>query len=182
MTLPVATESQLQVQLAQYLCRQYPDIEFHSDFGSGAVLSARQASIQLQQNGYRRGYPDLFIAKPKILLLNDEKGKAQAFIAGGLFLELKKAGKKLYKKDGSLASRHIAEQADRLGKLRQAGYIAEFAIGFDQAKEKIDAYLALDDVNKDGFDEISLCEQCYCMTHTRIDGACGKCGAKKERR
>ena len=28
-------------------------------------------------------------------------------------------------------------------------------------------------------DPISLCENCWCMTHT-IDGRCGKCKAKKE--
>ena len=28
-------------------------------------------------------------------------------------------------------------------------------------------------------DEISLCKNCYCMTHT-IDGKCGKCGVIKE--
>lgn len=28
--------------------------------------------------------------------------------------------------------------------------------------------------------QISLCTNCYCMTHT-IDGKCGKCGARKER-
>lgn len=27
--------------------------------------------------------------------------------------------------------------------------------------------------------DVSLCENCYCMTHT-IDGKCGKCGARKE--
>lgn len=27
---------------------------------------------------------------------------------------------------------------------------------------------------------ISLCKNCWCMTHT-INGKCGKCGAKKEK-
>ena len=27
--------------------------------------------------------------------------------------------------------------------------------------------------------DVSLCKNCYCMTHT-IDGKCGKCGARKE--
>lgn len=27
--------------------------------------------------------------------------------------------------------------------------------------------------------DISLCKNCWCMTHT-IDGKCGKCGARKE--
>lgn len=28
--------------------------------------------------------------------------------------------------------------------------------------------------------QISLCTNCYCMTHT-INGKCGKCGARKEK-
>lgn len=28
--------------------------------------------------------------------------------------------------------------------------------------------------------EVSLCKNCYCMTHT-INGKCGKCKARKEK-
>jgi hypothetical protein len=60
----------------------------------------------------------------------------------GLFIELKKAGTRIYKKDGTLVSNaHIREQFDMLESLRQAGYKAEFAIGFDEAKNIIDEYL-----------------------------------------
>ena len=27
---------------------------------------------------------------------------------------------------------------------------------------------------------ISLCKGCWCMTHTLLNGQCGKCGFKKE--
>lgn len=36
----------------------------------------------------------------------------------------------------------IPEQYDMLEQLRQRGYMAEFACGFDEAKEIIDEYLA----------------------------------------
>ena len=29
-------------------------------------------------------------------------------------------------------------------------------------------------------EQISLCKNCWCMTHT-INGKCGKCGANKEK-
>ena len=39
----------------------------------------------------------------------------------------------------------------------------------------------LNDENKDAIPEqVSLCKNCYCMTHT-IGGKCGKCGARKEK-
>lgn len=33
--------------------------------------------------------------------------------------------------------------------------------------------------NETDNNQISLCTNCYCMTHT-INGKCGKCGARKE--
>lgn len=76
---------------------------------------------------YSRAFPDLFIAQPR-------NGKA------GLFLELK--ARNIYKKDGTLlANPHVAEQAEMLAELRIRGYEAQFAVGFDKAREIIDRYL-----------------------------------------
>ena len=36
------------------------------------------------------------------------------------------------------------------------------------------------DKNMYDSEQISLCKNCYCMTHT-INGKCGKCGANKEK-
>ena len=156
-------ESSLQMRIAEYLCRQYPDVQFHSDFGSGVKLSKIQAVIQLRQNGYRRGWPDLLIAKPQrrdisVMIdftavdMNGKKFKPEIVVANGLFLELKKDGETLFpgpraKKrflslDGKeYKNEHLQEQADVLFKLRKAGYAAEFAIGFDEAIKIIDEYL-----------------------------------------
>ena len=79
------------------------------------------------------------------------KRPAAVFMAG-LYLELKKEGEKLYpgpraknrfkSKDGKeYKNAHVMEQADCLHDLRQRGYCAEFAIGFDAAKKIIDEYL-----------------------------------------
>jgi hypothetical protein len=126
-------ESQLQVMVAEYLRMQYPDVLFHSDFGSGIKLTPGQAIKQKKQNGGRRAWPDMFIAEPRV--------KIQEPVNFGLFIEIKKDGTRIYKKDGSFASEHIEEQAKQLALLQAKGYRAKFAVGFEQAKEIIDEYL-----------------------------------------
>lgn len=144
-------ESDLQVKVAQYLRYQYPSVLFHSDFGSGIKLTIGQAARQKRQNGGRRAWPDMFVAEPRMVKVcgsqNDRltpwNSDGDAIkSASGLFLELKKEGTRLIKKqDGTWATTHIFEQAYVLERLRQAGYVAEFAVGFDQAKNIIDHYL-----------------------------------------
>ena len=120
-------ESELQIAVADYLRLQYPEVIFHSDFGSGIKLTKGQAIKQKRQNGGRRAWPDLFIAEP---------------VSGcyGLFIELKKDGTRLKKKNGEWASDHIAEQAEMLERLEFRGYRAIFAVDFDEAKKIIDLY------------------------------------------
>ena len=123
------TEAELQVQVADYLRLQCPSVMFHSDFGSGIKLTMGQAIKQKRQNGGRRAWPDMALAEPR--------GKYH-----GAYIELKKAGTRIFKKDGTLvADKHIREQFDTLEALRQRGYKAEFACGFDEAKKLIDEYL-----------------------------------------
>lgn len=121
-------ESDLQVQVADYLRLRYPNVLFHSDFGSGIKLTQGQAMKQKRQNGGRRGWPDMFIAEPMNGL-------------HGLMIELKKAGTRLKKKDGTWASSHLEEQNEVLNKLQKKGYAAYFAVGFEEAKDIIDDYL-----------------------------------------
>ena len=60
----------------------------------------------------------------------------------GLMIELKRPDVKIRKKNGELvANEHIREQAALLDELRNRGYKAEFACGFDEAKKIIDEYL-----------------------------------------
>lgn len=131
------SEAELQKQVAIYLKIQYPDVVFHSDFGSGVKLSYKQAVMQKIQNGGRRAWPDMFIAEPQ------PNGRDWYH---GLFIELKKEGTRLKKKNGEWASDHIAEQYDVLDRLRFRGYKAEFAVGWDEAINLIDDYLG----GKDG--------------------------------
>lgn len=122
------SEAELQKQVAIYIRMQYPDVIFHSDFGSGVKLSPWQAKMQKMQNGGRRAWPDMMIAEP---IGNHH----------GLFIELKREGSRLKKQNGEWASSHIAEQNIMLNELSNKGYKAEFAIGFEQALDLIDDYL-----------------------------------------
>lgn len=161
MDLMTCSESDLQVQIADYLRLRYPNVMFHSDFGSGVKLTPGQAVKQKRQNGGRRAWPDLFIAEtvwkgccgrhyPESKITDPDLH--WELVGGGLYLELKKEGETLHpglraknrfkSKDGKeYKTQHLMEQADCLHDLRQRGYCAEFAIGFDKAKRIIDEYL-----------------------------------------
>lgn len=130
-------ESTLQCHVADYLRLQYPHVLFHSDFGAGVKLTPGQARIQYRQNGGRRAWPDLLIAEPRTVTIGKNK-----YCYAGLFIELKREGTRILKKDGTLvADAHIREQHELLCELERRGYKAVFAVGFDQAKDIIDRYL-----------------------------------------
>lgn len=82
----------------------------------------------------------MFIARPLQSYVNWNGG--WTYQTCGLFLELKRDGTKIYRKDGSfVADQHILEQAHVMHDLRKAGYAAEFAVGLDEAKRIIEEYL-----------------------------------------
>jgi len=137
------TEAELQSQVADYLRFRYPSVLFHSDFGSGVKLTMGQAIRQKRQNGGRRAWPDMFIAHP-----NCYENCGADIWTHGLFIELKREGTRIRKKNGEFASEHIKEQWEILGALTLRGYKAEFACGFDEAKKLIDDYLGGTDENR----------------------------------
>jgi len=116
----------LSKQVATYLRLQYPNVLYRFDV-TGLNLSVAQAGMMKNIQG-RRGYPDLQIYE-----------KRNGY--GGLLIELKPEGTRLYKKDGSPATPHIAEQLDCLLKLNLKGYKSAFGVGFDNTKKIIDDYL-----------------------------------------
>jgi hypothetical protein len=125
-------EENLQLMVCSYVRMQYPHIIFRSDFASGLSLSIHQAAKhkRLQSS---RAFPDLFLFSPQVI-----DGKQYA----GLAIELKKDGTKIYKRDGKIVSNpHIQEQAEMLKRLNELGYMARFAIGFDNAQKLIDGYM-----------------------------------------
>ena len=74
--------------------------------------------------------------------LPDFEMKLRAGEHVGLAIELKRPDVKLTKLNGEWATKHIAEQADTLASLREQGWRAEFALGYDEARRMFDAYLA----------------------------------------
>ena len=126
-------EEQIQLAIVNYIRYQYPDVLFRSD-AAGFKLSVGQAKKMKALNGGIRAWPDLFIAEPV------PRGFPNVY--HGLYLEIKKDGVRIFKQDGTLVSdEHIREQFDMLADLRQRGYAAEFAIGFEGAKKLIDDYM-----------------------------------------
>ena len=121
------SEQSVHFQVCQYLKYQYPNVLFQTDL-SGIKLTIGQA-VKLKSLRSGRAWPDIFIAEPKDGL-------------HGLYIELKRDGEKLFKRDGfTFVSEHIEEQNQILEKLMDKGYFSCFAIGFDQAKLIIDSYL-----------------------------------------
>lgn len=121
-------EAVIQRTLTNHIAREYPNVVFHNDYGSGAKLTAGQAKTQKQMNP-RRGFPDLQICEPI--------GKWH-----GLFVEIKKEGTRIVKRNGELVSdQHIREQASMIADLRARGYYADFGVGTEACIAIIDAYL-----------------------------------------
>ena len=116
-------------QVCQWLRYQYPNIIFNTDL-SGIKLSMG-AAVKAAKLRSNKGFPDIVIY--------EKKGGF-----GACFIELKRTGEKLFKKDGkTYKTEHLEEQANMIIKLVNNGYYANFAIGFEDAKKQIDEYLAL---------------------------------------
>ncbi len=126
-------ERDLYLQIARYIQVHYPDVVYRFDLAADIKLTVGQA-VKHKRLHPRRGYPDLFLAQP--VFTDDGE-----MIFAGLFIELKRSGTRLAKKNGDWASDHIAEQAEMLKALRMRGYCAEFAIGAEDAIELITDYM-----------------------------------------
>ncbi len=123
----VMSEKDLHMLVCKYIKTKYPGVLFNSDM-SGVKLTKGQAARASALRS-SKGFPDIAIY--------EQRGN---WI--GLFVELKREGTKVYKKDGSLVSdKHIIEQSLMLESLSERGYYADFAIGYDEAIELIDKYL-----------------------------------------
>jgi len=120
------TESQLHLAVCDYIRLQYPHALFNSDM-SGIKLTMGQA-IKAKKLRSSKGFPDLVIYESR-------RGYS------ALFVELKKEGEKLYKKDGfTPRTPHLLEQWNMLQDLEERWFSAQFAVGFDEAKTIIDYY------------------------------------------
>ena len=135
-------EARLQLDVCQFLDKEYPKVIYMSDLSSGMVLSIPNA-IAARKLMSDRGLPDLYIFKPS----NE---------VHGLFLELKVDGTPLkrtkdalkvlkgetkLRKAGDWWDDHIEEQAHMLKNLWDLSYQAVFAVGLHRAKTIIHEYM-----------------------------------------
>lgn len=120
------SEKSEHLAVCNYIHYQYPDVLFNTDL-SGIKMTQGQA-IQTKPLRSGKGYPDIMIFEPRA-------GKH------GLFIELKRTGEVLFKKNGVLKTEHLEEQAAMIAKLNERGYYATFCIGYDEAVGIIDWYL-----------------------------------------
>lgn len=127
-------EYKICLMISRYLNLQYPNVLYHWDY-AGLNLSKAQAGRMKSLQG-KRGWPDLFIAHPRI-----DKTNHEGIVFAGLFIEVKKEGTNIYKKNGEPTTDHISDQIRCLNILEKRGYCAWFGIGFDHCKKIIDNYL-----------------------------------------
>lgn len=123
----VAEESALHLQIVNYLKLAYPKILFHTD-PAGELMTDAMRIRQARLNIKGVKFPDLQLMEAR-----------QGY--HGLFLEIKKETQRIYLQNGLFAGDHIKRQAETLQMLRDRGYKAEFAKGFQVAKKIIDQYL-----------------------------------------
>lgn len=130
-TTTARTEADLQIQVAAFLKRCYPQVLFQHD-AHAAVNVHINTALKAKAMGARKGWPDLNIALPR---------------GGypGLYLELKKPGLRLFKKkDGAPYNEHFAEQLSIHERLRAAGYFVAVVQTLEAAVSVVDAYMSED--------------------------------------
>ena len=118
-------EEAIQIRFCNYLKKNHPSVLFTADL-SGENVSIHQARKNKMQRS-NRGFPDLMIFEPR-------------GVFNGLFVELKRDGVRLWKRDGTAATDHIREQFDMILELRKRKYCAEFAVGIGEALKVINNY------------------------------------------
>lgn len=121
------TETNLHIRIAYYIRHNYPDVIFTSE-SSGIKLTIGQAVLQKKMRS-GRALPDLMVFEPR-------RGY------NGMFLEIKKDGVNIYKKNGEIKrDKHLQEQEEVLSRLTEKGYFAKFVVGYESAIALIDYYL-----------------------------------------
>jgi hypothetical protein len=114
-------ERSIQRAITKHLLQEYPGVDFFNDWASGAYLTKGQnlARLGIQPNA---GWADLFIPYPS-------RGYH------GLFVELKREGVKIYRRDGKMVTNdQIQLEAQFITRMNKLGYLARFAIGYDKAQ------------------------------------------------
>jgi hypothetical protein len=128
----VNSETTLYEQLARWLSLKHPELIGLWHFDLAGINNPSKYTRALYGRLNERAWPDFGLMVPRQVIYGTYHG---------LFLELKRDGTRLRKRDGRWASPHIAEQATVLARLQAHGYTAQFACGLDEATQLIDSYL-----------------------------------------
>ena len=136
-------ETLLQLKLADYIQHKYPDVLFDSSM-AGIRLTIPQASQSKQLRSFRidedgdensDSFPDLMIFQPYV-------SSTDHLLYCGFFLEIKAEGVVVVNKNGTMRKdSHLQDQLYVINKLRDRGYYADFGIGWEDCKEKVDSYI-----------------------------------------
>ena len=122
------SELELQIRVVNYLQTTYPSALFNgAQILSSIPLRNKGFAKRAKQAGNTKGWPDLCISEPR-----------NGF--SGLFIELKSETARVYRKDGTAASEHIALQIETINELKARGYEAVLCVGFEAARQAIDEY------------------------------------------
>ena len=125
---PSHDEEDMQMALCEYIQYQYPNVSFTSEASGFLKLKPYQAARAKKMRS-SKGLPDLLIFHPNQT-------------HHGLMLELKKEGTKLFLKNGDFtANAHVQEQLAVIQHFNRLGYFADFAVGIDEARAVVDAYM-----------------------------------------
>jgi hypothetical protein len=122
-----STEAGVYTLLAMWLKKTYPDLIWFFDLSGVRVHEGTKPMMAYMRS--KTGIPDLIILEPR-------KGYF------GLMLEIKRKASPVYQQNGNLyKDHHLEQQALMLDRLRQMWYYADFAVGLEDAQNKIMEYL-----------------------------------------
>ena len=126
-------ELAIQRALVSTLRNEFPLVEdFFNDWAAGAYLTPGQYRSRKELSS-GRGWSDLFIPYPS-------RGYH------GLFLEIKKEGTRIYRRDKQLvADEQIRTEAAFLKRQNDRGYFARFGVGMDGCVRILRWYFGKDD-------------------------------------
>ena len=127
------TETALYENIARHLNTHCPAVRYHFDLSGVNNPSKISRSLYSRLNG--RSWPDLHVAVAAFA-----PGTTNVYY--GLFLEVKKEGERLRKRNGQWVNEHVREQAATLEKLQQEGYVGQFGVGLEECIQIIDSYMA----------------------------------------
>lgn len=125
------TEAEEQILCIVWFRKRYPKVPIHYQ---GSQVRTVGQKVKESRMGKTKSWPDIFIACCR-----------QGW--GGLFIEFKRTGTKIYKRNPDIngfaipKDEHIEKQMELLSKLSGEVYAASFAVGFAEFQRIVSEYL-----------------------------------------